>query len=152
MEESKMTTNKFITAAAVLALSTSLAVAAPHGGKGFGKHGRNQGAFGAHFAEKLNLSDAQKAQIRDLNKSFREQNKTFFEQVRQTRQDARAAKQAGDAARLDSLKGTMEAQRAQMKQLRDGQKQRVLSILTPEQRQQFEAMKAERQSRRGNRQ
>jgi protein CpxP len=147
-----MTTNKIFTAAAVLALSASLAVAAPHGNrKGFGGHGKGRGEFGARFAEKLNLTDAQKSQMRDLNKGFREQNKAFFEQVRQTRQDLRAAKQANDTARVDALKGTAEAQRTQMKQLHDTQKQRILSVLTPEQRQQYEALKADRAARRQNR-
>jgi protein CpxP len=146
-----MTSNKIFTAAAVVALSASLAVAAPHA-KGNGGHGRKgRGQFGARFAEKLNLTDAQKSQVRDLNKSFREQNKPFFEQVRATRQEIRAAKQANDTARLDSLKGTAEAQRTQMKQLHDAQKQRILSVLTPEQRQQYEALKAERAARRQNR-
>lgn len=147
-----MTSNKIFTAAAVLALSASLAVAAPHDGKGFGGHGRKvRGEFGARFAEKLNLTDAQKSQIRDLNKSFREQNKPFFDQVRATRQDLRAARQAGDTAKLDALKGTAEAQRTQMKQLHDAQKQRILSVLTADQRQQYEAMKAERAARRAAR-
>jgi len=148
-----MTSNKIFTAAAVLALSASLAVAAPHDGKGFGGHGRKgRGEFGARFAAKLNLTDAQKSQVRDLNKSFREQNKPFFDEVRATRQEIRAAKEANDTARLDSLKATAQSQRAQMKQLHDAQKQRILSVLTAEQRQQYETLKAERAARRQNRQ
>lgn len=147
-----MKAGKWITAAAVLTLSTSLAVAAPHGGGHGMRHGgKGRGEMGAHFAKKLNLTDAQKAQVKEINESFREENKAFFEQMRQTRTDFRAAKQASDTARLEALKGTMQAQRAQMKQLREQHVQRLLTTLTPEQRQEWEKMKAEREARRGER-
>jgi Spy/CpxP family protein refolding chaperone len=38
-----------------------------------------------------------------------------------------------------------------MKELRTAQHQRVLALLTPEQRTQWEALKAERQAKRGDR-
>ncbi len=146
-----MSKSKWMSMAAVMALTASLAIAAPHDGKG-GKHGRGRhGEFGARFAEKLNLTDAQKQQMRDLNQNFRESNKAFFEQTRDTRRQMREAREAGDQARLDSLKATAQSQREQMKALRTEQHQRVLSLLTAEQRAQFEAMKAEREARRGER-
>ncbi|HJQ37479.1 MAG TPA: Spy/CpxP family protein refolding chaperone [Thermoanaerobaculia bacterium] len=147
-----MSKSKWMSMAAVVAMTASLAVAAPHEGKGGGKHGRGRhGQFGARFAEKLNLTDAQKEQIKTLNQSFRESNKAFFEQTRDTRRQMREAREAGDQARLDALKATAQSQHAQMKQLREAQQQRVLSVLTAEQRAQFEAMKAERHARRGER-
>ena len=143
--------NKIVTAVAVLTLGASLAVAAPHeGGKFGGRHGRH-GMMGEKLAQKLNLTDAQKEQIRAIKTETREQNAAFFQSVRQTRQELRAAKQANDTAKLDALKATFESQRAQMKQIRDAEKQRVLSVLTPEQRTQFEQLKAERQARHGKR-
>ena len=146
------------TAAAVLALSATLAIAGPHEGKNGkgGKHGR--GEFGQRFFAKLNLTDAQKTQVRDLSKSFREQNRVFFEQAQQTRRDFKAAKQAGDTARAEALKGTMQSQRAEMKSRHETLTAQILTVLTPEQRAQYETMKAERQARhkqrgdRGNRQ
>lgn len=145
-----MKNSKWITAAAVLALSTSLAVASPNGtnGKRHGHHKRG-GEFGARFAQKLNLTDAQKEQLRTINQQFREQNKTFFQHARDTRQQFRAAKQANDTTQLDALKATMEEQRAQFKSLRQAHREQILSILTPDQRQQLDALKAERQARRG---
>lgn len=149
------TNSKWMTMAAVLGLTASLAVAAPtqgEFGEGHGRghhgHGRGHKEFGAAFANKLNLTDAQKQQMKDIRQQFREQNKAFFESSRTTFEQFREAKKAGDQAKLDALKPAMEAQRAQMKQLRDQQKQRVLSILTPEQRTQYEAMKAEREAKR----
>jgi Spy/CpxP family protein refolding chaperone len=141
-----MNKNKLITMAAVVALSATVAFAVPHEGRG-GHHGRG-GELGARMAEKLNLSDAQKQQIKDLQTNFRESNKAFFDQVRDTHKQMDAAREANDTARLDALKATAESQHAQMKQLRDQQQQRIAALLTPEQRAQLDAMKAEREARR----
>jgi protein CpxP len=143
-----MNSKKWITGAAILAVSASLAIAAvPHEGKGGEGHGKGRGMWGEKFTQKLNLTDAQKQQVRDLNKSFRQDNEAFFKSFRQTMQDYRAAKDANDTAKLNSLKPTIESQRAQMQQLRDAQEPKILSILTPEQRTQYQALKAEAAAR-----
>jgi protein CpxP len=141
---------KWLTTAAVLALSSTLAFAAPHEG---GRHGRGgrRGEFSERFAEKLNLTDAQKQQIKDIQTNFREQNKAFFESTRETRKQMHDAKEAGDTARFESLKATAQGQREQMKQLREAQMQRVTSVLTPAQKSQWDALKAERQAKRDQR-
>ena len=146
-----MKTMKWMTMAAVLTLSASLAFAGPHGGGKGGKRGRHGMEFGQFMAAKLNLTDAQQQQIKDLNKAFREQNKAVFENAHALRKQFRDAKRDNDAAKLDSLKPTMEAQREQMQQLRKAHEQQVLSVLTAEQRTQWEAIKAERQQRREER-
>jgi protein CpxP len=143
--------SKWISAAAVVALSGTMAFAAidSDGGKawGHGGHGRH-GAMGAHLAQKLNLTDAQKDQMKALHRGFREDNKAFFQTMRQTRQEMRAAREAGDTAKVESLKATFQSQRAQLKQLHDAQQEKFLAILTPEQRTQFDTLKAEREARR----
>jgi Spy/CpxP family protein refolding chaperone len=139
--------NKWIAAVAVFTLGTSLAVAAPHGGKP-GKRGQHRAAFGAQFAEKLNLTDAQKEQIRSIHRETREQNAAFFQSARQTRQELREAKRANDTAKADSLEGTLQSQREQMKQIRAAERERVLAVLTPEQRAQLEQWKAECKAKR----
>lgn len=141
---------KWLTTAAVLALSGTIAFAAPHGGGQHGRGGRGGrgGDFSEHFAKKLNLSEAQQQQIRESQKSFREANKSLFDAARETRQQMHAAKEAGDTARIESLKGTATAQHAQLKQLRDAQMQRIEGFLTPAQRTQWQAMKTEREARR----
>lgn len=143
-------TKKWFTAAAVLALSSTLAFAAPHEGKR-GRGARGGHEFGERFAEKLNLSEAQKQQIKDAQTSFRNENKAFFDAARDTRRQIRDAKEAGDAARAEQLKATAMSQHAKMKELRTAHHQRILALLTPEQRTQWEALKAERDARRGNR-
>jgi protein CpxP len=144
-----MNLKKTLTAVAAMALTATLAFAAPPEGRHGGKHGRH--GFGGKLAEKLNLTDAQKEQIKSIRKASFEQNKAFFENARQMRQDLRAAKEANDTARLEALKSTMQSQREQMKQIRDAEKQQILSVLTTEQRVQFEAMQAEHKGRRGGR-
>lgn len=146
--------SKWITAVAVAALSATIAFAAPHdGGQGGGWHGKGRHGFGgARLAQKLNLTDAQKQQWIALEKSFRQDNAAFFQSMRQTWQDFRAAKQAGDTAKMDSLKPTLESQRAQMRQLRDAQAQKLATILTPEQKAQWDALKAERAAKRHHKQ
>src|SRR5438874_2733587 len=143
-----MRMNKWLTAAAIMAVSASLAIAMPQEeGKGWGGHRGHRGAMSEKLAQKLNLTDAQKQQVRDLDKAFHQDNKAFFESTRQTRQELRAAKEANDTAKLNSLKPTVDSQMAQMKQLRDAQDAKILSILTPDQQTQFKALKAEREAK-----
>ena len=141
--------SKMIAAAAVLALSTTIAIAAPHGEGKFGGHRGHGGEFGAKFAEKLNLTDTQKAQIKAIRTETREQNAAFFDQFRATMELTQFV--------LGSLGLTdykFEAQRAQMKQIRDAEKQRILTVLTADQKaqlQQWEAKRAEGHQGKHNR-
>jgi len=101
-----------------------------------------------HLAEKLNLSEAQKAQWQELRKSFHQENKAFLEQARATMHDFRAAREANDTAKVESLKPVVQANREQMRQLREAQDQKLMAILTAEQQAQFQQLKAERQQHR----
>ncbi|MDQ6801225.1 MAG: Spy/CpxP family protein refolding chaperone [Acidobacteriota bacterium] len=136
--------NKWLAAAAVMVVSASLAFAMPQEGKGWGGHRGHRSAMSEKFAQKLNLTDTQKQQVRDLDKQFRQDNKAFFESARQTRQEYKAAKESNDTAKLNSLKPAVESQKAQMKQLRDAQDAKILTILTPDQQTQFKALQTER--------
>ena len=134
------------TAVAVFALGASLAFAAPHDGwKGHEGHGAG---FSEKMADKLNLSDAQKAQIKTIEAQFRTDNAAFLQNFRQTMQDFKAARKANDQAKIDALKPSFDAQRAQMKTLREAQKAKIRSILSADQQAQLDAMKARRESRR----
>ena len=146
-----MNSKKWITGIAVLAVSASLAIAAPQEGKAWGGH-RHHGFMSEKLAAKLNLTDTQKQQVKDLNKQFRQDNKAFFQSFRQTMKDARAAKEANDTAKLDALKPTIDSQKAQMKQLREAQEAKVLSVLTPDQQAQYKALKAEWAAKRAAKQ
>ena len=122
---------KIITAIVVLACSVTMAFAHPGSGR---------------LAEKLTLSDAQKAQWKDLQRSFHQDNKAFLEQARATMRDFRAARQSNDTAKIESLKPVVQANREQMRQLREAQDQKLMAILNAEQQAQFQQLKAERQA------
>jgi protein CpxP len=139
--------SKWITAVAVLGLSATLAVAAPQNGEeghGHGFGGKRHGELSEMFTKKLNLTDAQKQQWKDIRHSSKQANAAFFEQAKQTRKDFHAAKEANDTAKASSLKATLDSQRAQFQQIRAADEQKLMTILTPDQRAQFDAMKAER--------
>ena len=141
--------NRMITAAAVFVLGATVAFAGPFQGDGGEFHGRHhRHAMAEKLAQKLNLSDAQKQQIRDIHQSFRAENKAFLESFRQTMRDFHEAKKAGDTAKMDALKPTLESQHAQMKQLHETLESRVSSVLTSDQLAQWNTMKAEREARR----
>lgn len=140
------TTHKIITAVAAFALSGSLAFAAAQAdGPNGARHGH--GRFGHHrmarLAKKLNLTDAQKDQLKANHQAFRDANKDFFAQVKATRQEAHAAREANDTAKLDALKPTIQSQRAHMQELRDQERTQFLSVLTPDQKAQLEQLKGQ---------
>ena len=140
------------TAVAVLALGATMAFAAPHeGGKGHKAHG-GRGGFSQKLAEKLNLTETQKQHIKDIEKTSREHNRAFFQASRETKMQFKAAKEANDNAKLDALKATFESQRAQMKQIREAEMQKISAILTAEQRAKLEQLKADRGQRWQNKQ
>jgi protein CpxP len=136
---------KTMTAVAVFALGASLAFAAPGDWKGH--EGHDRAGLSEKMAQKLNLTDAQKAQVKDIEAQFRTDNAAFLQNFRQTMQDVRAAKQANDTVKLDALRPTVESQKAQMKTLRQAQREKIRTILTADQRAQLDAMKAKHESR-----
>jgi Spy/CpxP family protein refolding chaperone len=142
------TYSKWITVVAAVGLTATLAVAGTTAGEGHEHGGMGRHAWGHKLGSKLNLTDAQKEQWKAIRKSSHEQNAAFFQQAHATMKEMHAAKQAGDTAKADALKPTLEAQRAQMKQIRAGEEQQFVNILSPEQKTQFETMKADRAARR----
>lgn len=138
-----MKKHKWIAVVAVLTFGTSLAIA----GEGGGKHGR-KGDMG-RLAQKLNLTETQQSQLAEIKKSFRAANEPFLNEFRETMKQYREARKAGDTARVEALKPAMESQRARMQQLRAAQEQQIAAILTPEQKTQWDAMKAEHGGRKG---
>lgn len=143
---------KTATTAMVLALGATLAFAGPGEGK-FGKRGKHRGMHrGAsieRLAAKLDLTDAQKTQMKAQRENFRAANEQRFATHRDTRKQLRDARQAGDTERAQALASTLEQQRGELKLLRKAQHEAMLKILTAEQRAKLEAMKARRAERRG---
>ena len=96
--------------------------------------------------KKLNLTDAQKAQL----KTIRESAKTQSQNVLTAEQRAKiaAARQSGDFKGVRKSLNLTDAQKQQMKAITESTKAQMKSVLTPAQQQQLEQMKQERQNRR----
>ncbi len=117
----------------------------------------HRGGFGGHFAKNLNLTDAQKEQMKQIAARHRESTKALREQMRAARGSdsgffsgtfdegaVRAAAQARANARVE-----LEVARARMMA-------EMYNVLTPDQkaqlaaqRQQLEQKRQERRARRG---
>ena len=119
-----------------------------HGGHKRGMHGERGGRQeglrhgGMCGLRGIELTDAQKEQIRQIH----EANKPTEAQMAEMKTMHESFKNGGEPT---------EAQRAQMKAFREQRRAKdesvraqILAILTPEQRQQLEAQKAEREKRR----
>lgn len=93
---------KLVLAAAVLPLALSTASAYAFGGKHGG--GPCGDAFGPRLLDKLELTDEQYAQLRELRKAKREEMKANYEANRETKQ---AERQASREARHEAMQDLM---------------------------------------------
>jgi len=98
----------------------------------------------------LNLSDAQKAQLKQLRETTQSQNAQLFADAKATRKELHSLRGTDDA-KATELKAHLEALRPQLEAARKQQHEAFLNILTPDQRTQIEQWKAQRQSRRSSR-
>ena len=117
-------------------------------GRGFGRRGDkgmrgdHRGGFGMRGLRGINLTDAQKEQLRGIMEANRTADKGTHEEFRTLRQAKRGGTlTAEQQERLQTL-------REQMKQKSEQTKAQILAILTPEQRTQLEKQKEEMQKRR----
>jgi len=98
-------------------------------------------------AHKLNLTDEQKAQLKQLRETTEQNNAQLFADAKAKRQELRSLTRSGDP-RASEVKAQLEALRPQLEAARKQQHEAFLNVLTPEQRSQLEQWKAERQLRR----
>jgi protein CpxP len=132
-----------------LAQSTDDGAKAHRGHKGhFGKRGGEGRIFG-----KLDLTDAQKAQMKQIRQNSREEMRPLMEQIRAKRQEIRQAQAGGTVdealvsqklTEIAPLEAKMVAERARIHQ-------QMLSVLTPEQRTKLEQLREQFKSKRGER-
>jgi protein CpxP len=132
---------KFITAIAVAAaMTTPVAFAHQNFGEGHGAH--------AGFAQKLNLTDAQRQQIRDIKAADRAANKALFEQFRTKRHELRAMRQNNDP-NLEAAKAELKSIHQQLRAARKATHEKIYStVLTAEQRAMVDQWRSERQADR----
>ena len=109
-----------------------------HGPREFGRHGRHGKQKMGMALHALNLTDAQKTQLRALHESQRAQDTPQREEARRLMEQKRAGTlDANGTARLEQM-------RAAAKATRQARHNEMLAILTPEQKAQLERMKQER--------
>jgi Spy/CpxP family protein refolding chaperone len=96
-------------------------------------------------AQKLNLTDEQKAQLKQLRETTHSANAQLFSDAHAKKQELRSLTRANDP-RASDVKAQLDALRPQLEAARKQQHTEFLNVLTPEQREQLEQWKAERQS------
>jgi protein CpxP len=115
-------------------------------GRGWGRE-RGGRMFGA-----LNLTDDQKAKMKEIGQSFRGRTQSLREQLHAKRQELRQANEGGtfnEALATQKLQESADLQAKLMgEQFR--MHQEMLSVLTPEQKTQLEQKRAEFKAKRAN--
>ncbi|OOG57100.1 hypothetical protein B0E47_07195 [Rhodanobacter sp. B05] len=139
--------------ASALAIGTTVVMAAPGaGGPGSSDHGwhGHRGHGQMMMLHKLNLSDAQKASIKQIVSTNREQNKGQRQALRQQRAafESMTPNQVGYQAAAASL-AQAEGQATQVRvQQMANLRAQIYAVLTPAQQAQAATLKAQAQARR----
>jgi protein CpxP len=120
-------------------------------GRGFGRrHGQRGGGMEGRMFSRLNLTDAQKEQMKQINQNFRDRTKSLHDELRAKHQELR---QLQSGATFDEALATQkltEIASVQSKLMGERFKlrQEMTSILTPEQKTQFEQLREQMKTRR----
>ena len=117
--------------------------------KGHGMRGMRAGGF----FRGLNLTDDQKAKMKQIRESFAATNKPLREQLRAKRQELRQASEGGTFNEALATQKLTEIAPLEAKLMGERAKlhQEMLSVLTAEQKAQLEQSKAQFKTRRGER-
>ena len=143
-----------------IALAASIAVAhsvSTDKDKGQGTHrewrgrGKQHGWGGMGSFRQLNLTDDQKAKMKQIRESFAQSNKPLREQLRAKRQELRQASEGGTFNEALATQKLTDMASLEAKAMGERFKlhQEMLSVLTPEQKAQLEQQKAQFKARRG---
>jgi periplasmic protein CpxP/Spy len=111
-----------------------------------GEHdGPGGGGLHGGMFKQLNLTDAQKAQMKQLHQSFAEQTKPLREQLRAKHEELRQAEQGGTFDEAAATQKLTEAAGLEAKLMGAEFKLRqdMLAVLTPEQKTQLEQARAQ---------
>jgi Spy/CpxP family protein refolding chaperone len=123
------------------------------------ERGNQQGApnqtFTQRYGQQLNLTDAQKKQIDELDAAFQKNNADFLASYQKTMTEFREARQANDSAKIEALRPKVDSQRAEMVKLRGPHEDKIAATFNDDQKTQWKKIKEEREARmkeRGQRQ
>jgi periplasmic protein CpxP/Spy len=117
--------------------------------------GAGRGFHEGHDAlwNRLNLTDDQKAKLKQIRESFAERNKPLLDELRSKRQELRQASKGDtfDEALATQKLTEMAALQAKLMGERFKLHQEMLSVLTPEQKTQLEQLRAQFKTHHGER-
>lgn len=121
-----------------------------------GRRGARQHSFGGmrgnRLFSQLNLTDDQKAKVKQLHEGFGERNKPLRQELRAKRQELQQARQGDTFNESLATQKLTEIASIEAKLMGEQFKlhQEMLTILTPEQKTQLEQSKAQFKAKRGN--
>ena len=123
-----------------------------HGGRGRGE-GTGWGEKRGDFFSQLNLTDDQKAKIKQIHESFAERNKPLRDQLHAKRQELRQASEGDTFNEALATQKLTEMASLEAKLMGEQFKlhQETLSVLTAEQKAQLDQAKAQFKTRRAER-
>jgi len=114
-------------------------------------HGRSEGFGADRMFARLNLTDDQKAKIKQIREGFGTANKPLLDQLKAKRQELRQASEGGtfNEALATQKLTEMAGLQAKLMGARFQLHQQMLSVLTPEQKTQLDQMKAQFKANHG---
>ena len=122
-------------------------------GRAWHRQGMRGGFGGDRLFARLNLTDDQKAKMKQTRQSFMEGNKPLFDQLKAKRQELRQASEGGTFNEALATQKLTEAAALEAKLMgaRFQLRQQMLSVLTPEQKTQLDQLKTQFKDHRGKR-
>ena len=121
-------------------------------GEGRGVGGERGGHMRGMMFKGIDLTDDQKAKMKQISQSFRERTQSLHQQLGAKRQELRQVSEGGTFNEALATQKLQESASLQAKLMGEQFKMRqeMLSVLTPEQKTQLEQKRAEFKSKRAN--
>lgn len=121
------------------------------GATGEAEAGGHRGDRGGKMCERLECTDAQKAQLKQIREADKPAMKAERQALRDLEQQlvAEYRKPAFDAAKVKALRGQIDARKATVDSQREAMKAKIDAILTPAQRAKLAEFKAQHKDKKG---
>ena len=121
-------------------------------GREWGGRGEGRGGMRGMMFRGANLTDDQKAKMKQIGESFRERTQSLHQALRAKRQELRQASEGGTFNEALATQKLQESASLQAKLMGEQfrMRQEMLSVLTPEQKTQMEQKRAEFKAKRAN--
>ena len=100
------------------------------------------------MASQLNLTDAQKSEMKSIFQEARQSAQPVRQQLKQTRESLNAAVKAGNSDQIQQLAATEGTEIGQLAAIRASAHAKMFKMLTPDQQQKLSTLQAARHSSR----